>query len=169
MNPMMRLTLAFLVFFLSLFVVSNFLMYFERMGLTPSSVIAYYNGSEEDFRPARTYGSMLEVAHGHLPMMAIVLLMLTHLVIFAPFSTIQKVTFISTSFLSALAEESGGWLIRFVDPGFVWVKIAGFVILQASLVFLLSSLALFLWRSRRENGKSQPGSVLAEQERDENS
>lgn len=152
-NPMMRLTLAFLVLFLSGFVVTNFLMYFERMGLTPSSVTSYYNGNEEEFRPARTYGSMLEVTHGHLPMMGLVLLMLTHLVIFAPFSRKQKILLISASFAAALAEESGGWLVRFVAPEFAWVKIIGFCLLQGALILLLASLALYLWRSWRENGR----------------
>lgn len=154
-NPMMRLTLAFLILFLAGFVVTNFLMYFDRMSWTPASVVAYYNGSEEEFRPARTYGSMLEVTHGHLPMMAIVLLMLTHLVIFAPFTRRQKISLISVSFLAALAEESGGWLVRFVHPDLAWVKIIGFFVLQGALIFLLCSLAIFLWRSARENGRAR--------------
>ncbi len=82
-HPLMRLTLAFAVVFLTGFVITNFMLYFSRMDLSPASVTGYYLGSEEEFRPARSYQSMLEVTHGHLPMMALVLLLLTHLVIYA--------------------------------------------------------------------------------------
>ena len=34
----------------------------------------------------RTYQSMIEITHMHLPMMAMVVLLLTHLPIFAPFA-----------------------------------------------------------------------------------
>ncbi|MEX2090181.1 MAG: hypothetical protein WEB62_10435, partial [Bacteroidota bacterium] len=83
-NPFMRLTLGLMLLFMIGFVATNFALYFAKMDLTPSSVVAYYNGSEEEFRPARTYQSMLEVTHMHLPMMALVILLLTHLIIFAP-------------------------------------------------------------------------------------
>lgn len=149
-NPFMRLTLGFTVLLLAGFVVSNFLIFFSKMNVTPDSVIAYYNGSEEEFRPARTFGSMIEVTHGHLPVMAMLILMLTHLVIFAPFTKRQKVSLISVSFLSALLDEGSGWLVRFVRPEFAWLKIIAFLALQASLIFLLSSLTWFLIRSRTE-------------------
>ncbi|MBL7960527.1 hypothetical protein JNL27_09855 [bacterium] len=150
-NPLMRLTLGFTVLFLVGFVGTNFMIYFSKMGITPDSVIAYYNGSEETFHPARTYGSMLEVTHGHLPVMAILILMLTHLVLFSPFTKNQKIAFIILSFLSAFLDEGAGWLVRFVHPQFAWLKISSFLILQASLIFLLISLSLFLFHSRAES------------------
>ena len=146
-NPMMRLTLGFTTLLLVGFVVSNFTIYFSKMGLTPDSVIAYYNGSEEDFRPARTFGSMIEVTHGHLPVMAMLILMLTHLVIFSPLTKTQKIVLISVSFLSALLDEGSGWLVRFVHPDFAWLKIISFLTLQASLIFLLIFLSSFLIRT----------------------
>lgn len=149
-HPLMRRTLWLTGSFLALFVVTNFLLYFDRMDLTPSSVVSYYRGSEEDFRPARTYGSMLEVSHGHMAMMALVLLVLTHLVIFAPFPPRWKKAFISIPFLAALMNEAAGWLTRFVAPEFAWLKLVGFLSLQASLTGLLLSLAVVLvrWPSR---------------------
>lgn len=153
-NPMMRLTLWFTLFFLTGFVVTNFLLYFAKMDLTPSSVVMYYNGSEENFRPARTYQSMLEVTHGHMIMMGVVLLLLTHLMIFAPFSKAKKITFISTAFLSGFFNEASGWLVRFVHPDFAWLKVISFITLQASLLFLLLTLGIFLFLARRESLQS---------------
>lgn len=154
-NPFMRLTLGLTLLFMVGFVVTNFALYFAKMDLTPSSVVSYYNGSEEEFRPARTYQSMLEVAHMHLPMMAMVILLLTHLVIFAPFSRGGKIAFITTAFMSGLFNEGAGWLVRFVDPAFAWLKVASFVTLQMSLIFLLVSLALYLARAWTKNRSVQ--------------
>src|SRR5574341_2218538 len=109
-NPSMRLTLGFTLGLLACFTVTNFLLYFAKMDLSPASVVSYYNGSEEEFRPARSYQSMLEVTHGHLAIMALVFLLLTHLMIFAPFSPRGKAAVISSAFLSALFSEGAGWL-----------------------------------------------------------
>ena len=50
------------------------------------------------------------------------------------------------TFSGALLQETGGWLVRFVAPGFAIVKIAGFVVLQAGLAVLLVALAVHLNR-----------------------
>jgi len=147
-QALMRLTIGFSLVFLTIFVVTNFGLYFSRMSLDPVSVASYYNGSEEDFRPARSYESMLEVAHSHMAMMALVLLLLTHLLLFAPFTRRAKVMFVVAAFVSGLLSEAGGWLVRFAHPSFGIIKVIGFVGLQGSLLFLLGSLAMFLLKAR---------------------
>ena len=106
------------------------------MGLRPRTVVAYYNGSEEEFRPPRSVESMLETTHMHLPMMGVVLLLLTHLVIFVPMARGAKVAFIVSTFAFAVLEEGGGWLVRFVSPALAPLKVVGFVGLQAAIAFL---------------------------------
>jgi hypothetical protein len=104
---------------------------------------------------------MLEVTHAHLPMMALVMLLLTHLLIFAPYSRRTRVLLIVGAFVSAALEEGSGWLVRFVHPGFAVVKLAAFVSLQGILAFLLVALALFLRsgaQSESMNGWSRPKS-----------
>ena len=152
-NPLMRMTLLFAVLFLVGFVITNFMLYFAHMGLTPASVVSYYAGSEAEFRPPRSYQSMLEVTHGHLPMMALVLLLLTHLVIFAPVSGRWKISLILVPFTAGLSSEIAGWLVRFVDPSFAILKVASFLALQASLITLLAVLGIGLLRSG-ETGRS---------------
>lgn len=162
-NPLMRLTLIFAAVFLAGFVVTNFMLYFAKMDLTPSSVVSYYVGSEENFMPARSYLSMLEVTHGHLPMMALVLLLLTHLVLFAPLSSKLKLGLVITPFVAGLTGEASGWLVRFVDPGFAWLKVASFLTLQASLITLLAILGAFLISSSGGStaGPGMDGSALS--------
>jgi len=147
-HPQMRLTLLWTTVFLTGLWVTNFGFYFAKMGLTPASVVDYYRGSEALFTQPRSYQSMLEVTHFHLPMMAVVILILTHLLIFAPFSTRTKNWFIGATFGSALLEEGSGWLVRFVSPGFAPLKIASFLVFQALMAFLLLSLARFLLSKR---------------------
>ncbi len=146
-HPLMRLTLLLSALFLTGLWITNFAIYFAKMGLTPSSVAAYYLGSEAAYTSPRTYGAMLELTHMHLPMMALVVLMLTHLLIFAPFSDRTKYAFILGAFFTALLNEGAGWLVRFAHPGFASLKIAAFLSFQAILGFLLFSLAAFLLKA----------------------
>jgi hypothetical protein len=149
-QPLMRLTLLFTMALLLAFWVSNFALYFAQMDLTPTSVVKFYRGAEEEYRLPRTYQTMLEVTHMHLPMMAVVLLLLTHLLIFASLSPRLKTAIIVTAFVSALSFESSGWLVRFVAPEFAWLKVAAFLVLQATIAFLLGSLAYFLAKQGRD-------------------
>lgn len=148
-SSLMKLTLGLALVFLVLFWVTNFAMYFSKMDLRSASVASYYLGSEEDFRPARSAASMLETAHMHLPMMALVLLFLTHLTIFIPAPRAAKVWLTIATFLSAALDEGGGWLVRFASPSFAIVKIVGFVGLQACIFLLLVLLGVFLMRRTR--------------------
>jgi hypothetical protein len=133
---------------------SNALLYFGKMGLTPDSVVAYYLGNEEEFRPPRSYQGMLEIAHFHLFAMGMLLLVLTHLVLFVPVSSRTKVAMIAAPFASAALDEGGGWLVRFVHPAFAWAKIAGFLALQTSLAALIG---LALWAVFRGSSRNYSG------------
>jgi hypothetical protein len=153
-HPLMRLTLLWASAFLTGLWATNFFFYFSKMGLTPRSVVDYYRGSEALFTQPRSFETMLETTHFHLPMMAVVLLLLTHLVIFAPFSRRTKTWFISGTFGSALLEEGSGWLVRFVHPGFAILKILSFAVFQSFMAFLLFALVRYLLSA---GGKSAHG------------
>ena len=148
-QSLMRATLGWTLLLLAGFWVTNFALFASRLGFTPASVASYYRGSEAEFRPPRTAGAMLEVTHSHLPMMALVVLLLTHLMIFAPYARRTKIVFIATAFLAALLDEGAGWLVRFVHPGFAWLKLGAFAALQGMLAFLLVGLGMYLWSGRR--------------------
>ena len=152
-QPLMKLTLLLTMVFLTAFWATNFALYFAKMDLTPASVQDYYLGSEAQFTMPRTYQTMLEVTHAHLPMMALVVLLLTHLLIFAPYSFRVKVTFIGGAFLLAFLNEASGWLVRFVHPNFAVVKVAAFTLFQATLSFLIFAVGIFTYKGRKnQNG-----------------
>jgi len=143
-QPLMRLTLGLALLLLAAFWVTNLALYFAHMGLDPAGVADYYRGNESKFLPARSAQGMLEVTHMHLPMFALVLLLLTHLLIFAPMRTGAKVAFIVTAFGSALLSEGAGWMTRFWHPAFAWLKVAMFVVFQGALAYLIVALGAFL-------------------------
>ena len=116
---------------------TNALLYFSKMGLTTASVVEYYLGSEEQFLPARSYQGLLEVSHFHLFAMGMLLLVLTHLALFVPVSPRAKMGLVVVPFFAAFLDEGAGWLVRYVSPGFAIAKIAGFLLLQASLAALV--------------------------------
>ncbi len=121
---------------------TNALLYFNKMSLSYASVVEYYLGNEDRFLPARSYQGMLEVSHFHLFAMGMLLLVLTHLVLFVPIANRIKLALIVTPFVSAALDEGAGWAVRFVSPLFAWAKIAGFLLLQTSLGALV---VISLW------------------------
>src|SRR5262245_40689027 len=156
----MRLTLGLAIALLTVFWVSNAALYFMHMNLDPASVVAYYRGDEARFMAPRSAESLLEVTHMHLPMFALVLLLLTHLLVFAPMHNLRKTAVIVAAFGSALLMESAGWLTRFVHPDFAWLKVGAFVVFQLLLGGLIAEVAIVLARGakrgRRQHEK-HPG------------
>jgi hypothetical protein len=134
------------------------LIYFSKMSLSYGSVVEYYLGSEERFLSPRSYQGMLEVAHFHLFAMGMLLLVLTHLMLFVPLAGRTKAWLITLPFLAALLDEGSGWLVRFVHPAFAWAKIAGFLLLQGSLAALigLSLWAVFSGSQRNYDDSDSP-------------
>lgn len=147
------LVLMFLVY-IALLWFSNGMMYFHHMDLTPDSVVAYYLGSEQQFTQPRSYQGMLEVSHFHLFSMGMLVLTLTHLMLMTEFSVRLKIWLSSLTYAGALADEAGGWLVRFVDPLFAYFKIAAFVVLELSLAALLIVVITALVRARVRMGKA---------------
>ena len=112
-------------------------LYFSKMGLTPSSVLEYYRGNEEKFLQPRSLQGLLETLHFHAFAMGILLVTLTHLVLFVPISMRTKAIGIATAFTSGMLGELSGWGVRFVHPGFAYLKILCFLLLEGSILWLV--------------------------------
>jgi len=134
--------------------VTNALLYFAKMDLRPASVVEYYLGSEERFLAPKSFQGLLEVSHFHLFAMGMLLLVLTHLVLFVPLRSSWKLWLIVVPFVSALLDEGAGWLVRFTHPAFAYLKIAGFLLLQGSLAVLV---VVSLWSVFRGSSESYVG------------
>jgi hypothetical protein len=144
---MNAIILMFLVYIVLLWL-SNAMIFFHKMNLSPQSVVAYYLGSERDFTQPKSYQSLLEVAHFHLFAMGLLVLTLTHLMLMTGLPVRLKIWVCGMSYASAVANEAGGWLVRFVDPAFAYFKIGAFVLLELSLAFLVIVVGASLIRAR---------------------
>ena len=138
-NRLLQTIVVLYALYVSALWVTNALLYFSKMGLTAASVVEYYLGSEERYLSPRSYQGLLEVSHFHLFAMGMLLLVLTHLALFVPVSSRAKVGLVVVPFGAALLDEGAGWLVRFVAPGFAYLKIAGFLLLQGSLAALAAA------------------------------
>ncbi|GIW41683.1 MAG: hypothetical protein KatS3mg076_2260 [Candidatus Binatia bacterium] len=137
--------------------ISNAAMFFSRMSLDPASVVAYYRGDETRFLPPRSVRGMLEVLHFHAFAAGILLLTLTHLLLFVPLSVRTKVAGIALAFGSAFLDEASGWGVRFLHPGFAYLKIASFLALQGVLLWLGVLVARALLRREPSAYPKPPG------------
>ncbi|MGH7891486.1 MAG: hypothetical protein ACREN0_04375 [Thermodesulfobacteriota bacterium] len=148
-NSLLRLIIVFTVLFFVLLWVTNLLLYLQ-IGFSYDSVVEYYRGSEANFRPPKSYLGMLEEAHFHFFSMAIILVTLNHLMLFTSLGNIWKLLLIVSSFLSALGDIAGGWLIRYVSADFAYVKIISVIVLQVSLALLMVIIIWFLYCNRKD-------------------
>ena len=150
-NRLLQLIIVIFVIYVIGLWLTNALLYFQKMNLSYVSVTEYYLGSEERFLQPRSYQGMLEVSHFHLFAMGLLLLTLTHLMLFVPISPNLKAWLIIIPFFSALIDEGGGWLVRFVHPGFAYLKIAGFLALEISLAVLVVISLWSIFRGSQEH------------------
>ena len=153
-NRLLQVIVLLYALYVAALWLTNALLYFEKMGLSPSSVVEYYRGDEERFLQPRTYQGMLEISHFHLFAMGMLLLVLTHLMLFVPLADRLKAWLIAVPFLSAGLDEGAGWLVRFGHPAFAVVKVAGFLLLQGSLALLVG---LSVWAVFRGSGQNYTG------------
>jgi hypothetical protein len=136
-NRLLQTIVALYALYVVALWVTNAMLYFQKMGLDYASVVSYYRGNEELFLSPRSYQGLLEVSHFHLFAMGMLLLVLTHLMLFVPLRPTTKAWLIAVPFLSGFLSEGAGWLVRYAHPGFAFAKIAGFLLLQASLAALV--------------------------------
>ncbi len=144
-NSLLRVIVWCFLLYVVVLWVTNGLMYFSRMGLTPTSVVEYYRGSEARYLQPRSVAGLLEVLHFHSFAIGILLLTLTHLLLFVPLSQRVKAWGIALAFGSAFVEELSGWAVRFVHSGFAWAKIVSFLCLQGVLLWLVAMIVWALW------------------------
>jgi len=146
-NRLLKTIVLCFLFYTAVLWLSNFGMYFAKMGLTPSSVVDYYRGNEAKYLQPRSLAGLLETLHFHAFAMGMLLLTLTHLVLFVPIPARAKGWGIATAFSSGIVGELAGWGVRFVHPAFAYVKIAAFVLLQGSVLCLMALVTTALVRN----------------------
>ena len=152
-SRLLQIILAFTLMYMTVLWFTNILLYVEKIGFTYSSVVDYYLGSEDEFKNPVSYRGLLEATHFHLFVLAMALLLVNHLTAFTNIQQTLKLTLILLSFISGLVDMGGGWLIRFVSPGFAYLKIGSFILFQTSFLFLLAFSFSALKVYQKDHGK----------------
>lgn len=144
-NAHLRLVLLMYLVFVALFWLTSGALYFSKMSLDPASVSAYFLGdpNNEFGQPARPITSLIETSHMHLFAMGMLIMVLTHLLLFIPLGRRKKVALIACTYLSTLGSEASNWLVRVVSPSFAWLKIVSFLLMEASLLVVIVLLAYY--------------------------
>ena len=135
-NRLLRHIIVWSLFFIFLFWCTNWFFYL-RIGLSPRKMVTYYHGSEAEFRPPKSFFSLLEETHFHAFAMMILIMTMTHLLLFSQSNGRVKWFLIHGTFGAALGDMASGWLIRYLHPGFVYLKILSFLLLQACLFIMM--------------------------------
>lgn len=143
-NELLKLIVLLTIIYFIFLWITNLLLYLQ-IGFSYDSIVTYYRGSEETFRPAKSYLGMLQEAHFHFFSMAIILVTLTHLVLFTGLNQVLKLAVILLSYISALGDIFGGWLIRYVSPVFAYFKLFSFAVLQISMAFMILVIIIYLF------------------------
>ena len=136
-NRLLQTIVILYALYVMLLWLTNALLYFEKMTLNPASVANYYLGNEAEYRSPRSYGGLLEVSHFHLFAMGMLLLVLTHLILFTPVRGSVKAWLIAVPFLSGFLSEGASWMVRYGGAEFAIVKVFAFLLLQTSLLVLV--------------------------------
>ncbi len=164
-HRVMRLIMVFFSFYVAGFWLTSALLYFLHMDLTPLSVIRYYRGDEAMFMPPQSYQSLLELTHVHLFAMGVLLVTLTHLLLFVPGSDRRKAALAVAVLASGFIESTSGWLVRYVHPLFSLLKIGSFLSLQLSTALVLVFIIKALRTKNRLSYQDEPTQAVAEARR----
>jgi len=96
-----------------------------RIGLTPHAIAVYYRGGEsaQVMTFPKTFGQLLEVSHAHALMMAVVLLILSHLFVSTGASPLFKGAVLVVTFVGMLGDLLAPWLIRYGAAWCAWTEL----------------------------------------------
>ena len=144
-NDFLKIIIIFTTIFFFFLWLTNILLYMQ-IGFNFEGIVGYYLGNEETFRPPKSYIGLLEEAHFHFFSMAILLVTLTHLILFTSIGSGWKLTLILASFISSFLEIISSWLIRYISPLFAYLKLGSFIVMQVSLLLLITIIIIYLFR-----------------------
>ena len=137
-EPPERAVLYTLVFIFSgtvfLFVLINFFLFATKLGITPQQIAEYYLGNPTRFIRPKTLEGLLDVVTPHMVAMVVYLFALIHFSFFTNLK--RKVLWSCICVGSAVADNLSGLMIRFLSEHFAYLKVASFLVLQASMVYL---------------------------------
>ena len=109
--------------------------YWDKTGMTPSGVRAWYRGNEGESEVIqtmtfeKTFRELLDATHPHLFGQGVLLFILAHIVALTGLSERKKIAVYLVSFGAMLLDAAMPWLIRYVSQGLAPLSIASLILL----------------------------------------
>jgi lysylphosphatidylglycerol synthetase-like protein (DUF2156 family) len=130
-----------------------------RVGVRPAAIAAHYRGGEigEEMAFPKTAGALMEVAHFHAFVMAVVFLILAHLFVATGLSSRTKGAWIGLAFMSTAADLAGPWMVRYTAGGFAALLVAAWAGMWASYGALILGALWEMWGVRPAAGQGVKG------------
>jgi hypothetical protein len=121
-----------------------------RVGIRPAAIAAHYRGGEvgEEMAFPKSAGVLMETAHFHAFVMAVVFLVLAHLFLATGYSDRAKRGWIAAALASTVADLAAPWLIRYGAGGFALPLVAAWVGLCASYGVMIAGALWEMWAVR---------------------
>ena len=127
--------LYFLLFSL-LLLLSSALLFDAKIGLSIESILYYYQGDEENFIVAKSFGGVLKIILPHIFAFGLFMMVVLHFVVFTKYK--QQLRYLTlASFTVALLELFSPFFIINGYEIFVYVKLASFFIFEFLLLYIL--------------------------------
>jgi hypothetical protein len=141
--------------YLLLSAASGAVLFALKLGPTVARVQEFYLGAEARFSAPKTLAGILEVALPHLVAIPLVLFAVSHVVGSARAVGPRAYSaLVALSFGSALAGIVAGFGVRWLVPGFAWLKLGAFVGLEAALLGWAGMLVALFWSAREATSES---------------
>ncbi|RMH79299.1 MAG: hypothetical protein D6674_08225 [Acidobacteria bacterium] len=131
-----------------LFLLSNFLNFFVKMGFGINSISNYYLGNPELLIKRKTLEGVFKVFYPHLVSMAIYVLTLSHLLPFSKVSRKKSIFFGFSMFILSSLDNFSSLLILYMGTPVAYLKLLSFLLFQ--LLALYASLLIMAASLRRE-------------------
>lgn len=113
---------------------SAFALFHQKIGWNISSAEQYYLGKEELFLNPKDFRGLSDISIPHFMAIAIYLMTLMH---FITMHHLMKLPLLLLAWISALLDNTCGFLIRYFSPHFIYLKYVAFLVFECSLALVL--------------------------------
>lgn len=144
MTQSYKLAIVYFLAFSLLLMLSGFLLFEEKIGLSVEAVTRYYVGDEVRFISAKTFEGVLKIILPHIFAFGLLSMVLLHFLVFTKHKKTKSIQWcMYLLFVSAFCEISSPFFILLGSAHFAYIKVISFVVFEASIIYV----AWLLFRS----------------------
>lgn len=131
-----KYSILYFLLFALLLLLSSALLFDAKIGLSIESILRYYQGDEENFIVAKSFGGVLKIILPHIFAFGLFMMVVLHFVVFTKYK--QQLRYLTlASFTVALLELFSPFFIIHGFEFFAYIKLASFFIFEFLLLYIL--------------------------------